>query len=186
MTQLGQVLKRIIGIMADMRKKDEASVIRFAKLDIKDGFCRLGVSDEDAWNFCYVLPSLTAVDNINDIEIVVPNSLQMGWCESPPLFCSVSETSRDIIEVLLQQADLPSHKFENQMFDNSYEDTITPQEVVNLIEVFVDDYIAVSNAATQQQLLHISRAMLHGIHSIFPTPEVTGHAGEDPIAQMKM
>lgn len=72
------------------------------------------------------------------------------------------------------------------MFDDSYEDTITPQEVVNLIEVFVDDYIAISNAATQQQLLHISRAMLHGIHSIFPPPEVTGHAGEDPIAQKKM
>lgn len=79
MTQLGQVLKRILAIMADMRKKDEASIFRFAKLDIKDGFWRLGELDEDAWNFCYVLPSLTTVDNIDDIEIVVPNSLQMGW-----------------------------------------------------------------------------------------------------------
>lgn len=88
--------------------------------------------------------------------------------------------------MLLQQTELPSHKFEAQMFDDSYEDTITPQEVVNLIEVIVDDYIAVSNAAMQKQQLHISRAMLHGIHSIFPPPEITGHTGEDPIAQKKM
>ena len=28
--------------------------------------------------------------------------------------------------------------------------------------------------------------MFHGIHSIFPPPEQTGHAGEDPVAQKKM
>lgn len=186
MTQLGQVLKRIIAIMADARKKDADSIFRFAKLDIKDGFWRLGVSDADAWNFCYVLPSLTEVENIEDIEIVVPNSLQMGWCESPPLFCSASETGRDVIEELLKQDSLPEHRFENQMFDETCTDIISPEELVNLIEVFVDDYIAISNAPTKRQLLHISRAMLHGIHSIFPPPDVTGHAGEDPIAQKKM
>ena len=29
----------------------------FAKLDIKDGFWRMGVSTTDAWNFCDVCPS---------------------------------------------------------------------------------------------------------------------------------
>ncbi|GFH50466.1 hypothetical protein CTEN210_06942 [Chaetoceros tenuissimus] len=178
MTQLGQVLKRIIAIMADARKKDADATFRFAKLDIKDGFWRLGVSDEDAWNFCYVLPSLTEVENIDDIEIVVPNLLQMGWCESPPLFCSASETGRDVIAELLKQDSLPEHKFENQMFDDTYADIISPEEFVNLIEVFVDDYIAISNAPTKQQLLHTSRAMLQGIHSIFPPPDITGHAGK--------
>ena len=80
----------------------------------------------------------------------------MGWCESPPLFCLASETGRDVIEVLLQQENLPRHNFEEQMFDESYADNVTPQEVARLTEVFVDDYIAVSNAATQQQLLHIA------------------------------
>ena len=116
---------------------------------------------------------------------MVPKSLQMGWCESPPLFCLASETGQDVIEMLLQQENLPEHKFEAKMFDESYTDTVTPQEVARLIKVFVEDYIAVSNAATQQQLLHISRALLHGIHSIFPPPEVTGHDGEDPIAQKR-
>jgi hypothetical protein len=186
MTQLGQVLKQIIALMADSRKKDPNTTFKFAKLDIKDGFWRLGVSNEDAWNFCYVLPSQETVADIADIEIVVPNCLQMGWCESPPLFCSASETGRDVIEELMKQDSLPEHRFEQQMFDETYNDSITPQELANLIEVFVDDYIAISNAASKEQLLHISRAMLHGIHSIFPPPDVTGHAGEDPIAQKKM
>ena len=50
----------------------------------------MAVSDEDAWNFCYVLPSLNPVDSIHDIKIVVPNSLQMSWCESLPFFCSTT------------------------------------------------------------------------------------------------
>ena len=46
----------------------------------------MSVSDGDAWNVFYVLPSLNFVDYIEEIEIVVPKSLQMGWCESPTFF----------------------------------------------------------------------------------------------------
>ena len=73
-------------------------LIVFAKLDIKDGFWRLAVSDDDAWNFCHVLPSMNPTMSMDDIDIVVPNCLQMGWCESPPLFCSSPETVRDVME----------------------------------------------------------------------------------------
>ena len=67
MTQLGQVLKRIIAVMADVHKADSTSTFKFAKLHIKDGFWCLGVSEEDAWNFCYVLPSLMKVENIKTL-----------------------------------------------------------------------------------------------------------------------
>ena len=52
----------------------------FSKLDIKYGFWCMAISDEDTWNFCCVLPLLNLVDSIDGIEIVVPDSLQMGWC----------------------------------------------------------------------------------------------------------
>ena len=76
MLQLGQTIKRIIYTMESQRHKK--TPFYFAKLDIKDGFWRLAVSDEDAWNFAYVLPSTTGSTNEDDIELVVPNSLQMG------------------------------------------------------------------------------------------------------------
>jgi hypothetical protein len=36
------------------------------------------------------------------------------------------------------------------------------------------------------QILHFSRAMLHGIHTVFPPPSSTGHGGGDPISEKKL
>ena len=84
------------------------------------------VSDQEAWNFCYVLPSIKPIENDDDIEIVVPNSLQMGWCESPPLFCTGTETARDIIDDISSNKNLPPHRFEHIMLKNVTKNKLTP------------------------------------------------------------
>ena len=122
MVQLGQCVQRIIALLADNYDPDQPFL--FSKLDIKDGFWRLAVSDENAWNFCYVLPSFEPVADIDDTLIVVPNCLQMGWCESPPFFCAASETARDVIDSLLQEVNLPAHQFEDQMLDSTTESAL--------------------------------------------------------------
>ena len=188
MLQLGKTLRRIIYTMEANRHKNKQ--FYFTKLDIKDGFWRLAVNDVDAWNFAYVLPSTDPNIAIDDIEIVVPNSLQMGWSESPPFFCSASETGRDVIDKLLNdEIELPEHLFEARMFDPTIQYVAPPSkrsETTTLIEVYVDDFIAMTNDISHPNLLRISRAMLHGIHSIFPPPAVTGHTGGDPIAEKKI
>ena len=188
MVQLGQCVQRIIALLADNYDPDQPFL--FSKLDIKDGFWRLAVSDENAWNFCYVLPSFEPVADIDDTLIVVPNCLQMGWCESPPFFCAASETARDVIDSLLQEVNLPAHQFEDQMLDSTTESALdrltAAASFVNITEVFVDDFISATNNPDPDHLRHFSRAMLHGIHSIFPPPEVSGHQGEDPISQKKL
>ena len=187
MLQLGHTIRRIITTMEKNRQKDRH--FYFTKLDIKDGFWRLAVNNDDAWNFAYVLPSEDPNISIDDIEIVIPNSLQMGWCESPPLFCSASETGRDVIESLLQgKTQLPPHAFEERMFDPStpYGSHQPNIDAVTLVEVYVDDYIGVTNDCSREHLTKVSRAMLHGIHAIFPPPHVTGHNGGDPIAEKKI
>ena len=162
----------------------------FSKLDIKDGFWRMSVSEEDAWNFCYALPARDENQDIDDIIIVVPSCLQMGWCESPPFFCADSETVHDVIDHLLQEAELQSHEFEEKMMEESYSLPMHRLQAAaayaNLTEVFVDDFIGVTNDTSRMHLRHFSRAMLHGIHSIFPPPIITGHQGEDPISQKKL
>ena len=185
MAQLGQVIRRLIHHMAIHRHHGHS--FKFAKLDVKDGFWRMAVSNEDAWNFCYVLPSLQDRSSLDDIEIVVPNSLQMGWCESPPFFCSGSETARDIIE-RIKNDDLPPHKYENDMLKTVREtDSVRHLSgLTTLLEVYVDDFIAACNDIRRPTLLRLSRAMLHGIHSIFPPPEVTGHNGFDSVAYKKL
>jgi len=57
---------------------------------------------------------------------------------------------------------------------------------VNLVEVFVDDFVGATNNSDKSHLQHFSMAMLYGVHSIFPPPEVSGHHGQDPISQKKI
>ena len=187
MAQLGSVLKRIVALLADHRTS--GTIFQFSKLDIKDGFWRLAVNDTDAWNFCYVLPQQDKPRNIDDIEIVVPNCLQMGWCESPPFFCASSETARDIIQTLLTKNDLPPHQLETLMLPDTLPNVaplFSNKTCSTLIEVYMDDYIGATNDPTMYHLKKVSRAMLHGVHSIYPPPIVSGHSGEDPVSAKKL
>ena len=189
MVQLGHCVQRLIATLAD--NYDPHKPFKFAKLDIKDGFWRMAVNNKDAWNFCYVLPQAEPLTHINDALLVVPNCLQMGWCESPPFFCAASETARDVIETLLLESSLPAHPFEDQMLREAQASTLAwriqaSASFINLVEVFVDDFIGATNNIDAAHLEHFSRAMLFGVHSVFPPPEVTGHHGEDPISQKKL
>ena len=192
MVQLGLSLKRLISIMA--KHYDKNLPFRFAKLDIKDGFWRLVVNEADAWHFAYVLPPKVKSNiDLDDTQLVIPTSLQMGWCESPPFFCASSETARDVIQTLLDNnTSLPPHPYEHYMMGAtpsplpSTASTAPPARSVDIIEVFVDDFIGATNTQMDSHKLHLSRAMLHGIHTIYPPPAITKHSGEDPIANKKL
>ena len=174
MAELGKVLRRIIATLSDGHDSNPQKPFMFSKLDIKDGFWRMIVSSDDAWNFCYAIPPPSQDTPLDDIQIVVPNSLQMGWCESPPFFCAATETGRDVIESLIS-TNLPAHKFERKMLPQNFESL--PQQcndllsTATLIEVYVDDYIACIDNLSKDHIRTVSRAMLHGIHTIFPPPE---------------
>ena len=57
---------------------------------------------------------------------------------------------------------------------------------LHLLEVYVDDFIQLAQTTSRDALMHCSRALMHVIHSVFPPPEVTGHAGKDPILLKKL
>ncbi|KAL7525691.1 hypothetical protein ACHAXR_001116, partial [Thalassiosira sp. AJA248-18] len=57
---------------------------------------------------------------------------------------------------------------------------------LQLLEVYVDDVIQLAQTSDREALLHCSRALLHGIHSVFPPPAITGHSGEEPISLKKL
>jgi hypothetical protein len=187
MAGLGNALKRIIHEMGN--NYNPAFPYKFAKCDIKDGFWRMVVHPDDAYNFCYVLPPSSTNTSIDDLILVVPDSLQMGWCESPPFFCAATETARDIIAYLIKNTTktLPSHPMEYQMMEQIPNKEITPPPITsNINEVYVDDFCCGTNNLTPSYLKHSSRAILHGIHSVFPPTSITNHTGGDPISEKKM
>ena len=149
------------------------------------------VSDKNERNFCCALPSQDPEAPADELHIIVPNSLQMGWCESPPLLCSATKTARYVMQSFLHTK-FPPHNFEAHMIPPPQEAETDVDYIsdimsnVTLLEVFIDDFIAPTDDFTQDHLLQVSRAMLRGINTVFPTPEVTFHNGGKPISEKKL
>ena len=107
------------------------------------------------------------------MRLVVPTSLQMGWIESPPYFCAASETGRDVAEDYVETpiGSRPVHKFEiYTKGDSAYQDLppTATGEMKYLVEVYVDDFISLAIPTSQEQLDHVARGVLQGIHDVFP------------------
>ena len=186
MNQLRQALKRIFAVLED--KQRAGSPYLFSKLDIKDGLWRMIVNDKNAWNFYYTLPPQDPEASADNLCIVLPNSLQTGWRESPPFFYAATETTQYVTQIFLHTK-LPPHKSEEHIMPPPQE-AATDVDVISdimynvtLLEVFVDDFIALTDDLTQYHLLQVSRVMLHGINTVFPLLEVIGHNGGDPIIE---
>ena len=183
--ELGRVLPRLLHFMAAVPWEE---TIMFAKIDLSDGFWRMLVAEEDKWNFAYALPGTVG----ESLKLVIPHALQMGWTESPGYFSAATETGRDIMQALIDAGtECPSHVMEVFMTPSTPPRRQTSPDVDRnwqMTAVFVDDYIlAAVEDRTGTRLLRISRAALHTIHGLFPSPERSGHLnGKDPISQKKL
>jgi hypothetical protein len=181
--QLGHSLQQIIHAFTEADKNNQ---IFMAKWDIKDGFWRLDTQAGDKWNFTYVLPQAPG----EPVKIVVPSSLQMGWVESPPYFCAATETSHDIAMQYCETklGTLKKHKFDALVaghatmveLPETYE---TQQHMQYLIEVYIDDFMALDIPTSKEEVTHVGRAIMHGIHDVFPEHE---NDTTNPIAKNKL
>ena len=107
------------------------------------------------------------------------------------IFCSSTETARDTAEELINnEKTVPVHSLENLCVPpHKWKDEHIGKNCDNLInqlEVYIDDFIMMSQCVTKQELQGISRQVLHAVHCIFPPPQITGHTGEDPISLKKL
>jgi len=115
----------------------------------------------------------------------------MGWCESPPLFCSASEMARDSAQELLEtRAMLPPHPLEQLCLPAAFElpttDQINSKKLPKLLEVYMDDFIGLAQAPTHKELLHFTCTIMHGIHSVFPPPGPNDDPEDEPISIKKL
>jgi hypothetical protein len=180
--EIGNVFRRVLALL-DAAALDE--VVMLAKIDLSDGFWRMIVQEDQQCNFAYVMPDPPG----SPIRIVVPAALQMGWAESPAYFCAATETARDIIQNLVsERTELPPHCLEEYMHPAKSAKRSKSDSPVHGVYVYVDDYIGAAVENADGTLLgRISRAVLHGIHSVFPPPDVSGHTdGKDPVSLKKL
>jgi hypothetical protein len=112
----------------------------------------------------------------------------MGWVESPPLFCAVTESARDITQHLIDnRVCLPAHPLKDKISIKKVPMRVRTATPTKLLQVYVDDFC---NAATQlldgSHVPMIRQASIHGVHAVFLAPAVTGHQnGKDPLSNKK-
>jgi hypothetical protein len=82
-----EISKVLPHMLQYMRDTPEGLHILFSKLDISNGFWRLIVQESDSYNFADVLLQEAS----KPCWIVILAAVQMGWVESPSLFCMVTE-----------------------------------------------------------------------------------------------
>jgi hypothetical protein len=180
--EIGNVLRRVLTLL-DSADMDE--VVMLAKIDLSDGFWRMLVEEDQQYNFAYVMPDPEG----SPVRVVVPAALQMGWAESPAYFCTATETARDVIQGLVEaKIELTPHVLEEYMRPEKAAKRSKSDNPVHGTYVYVDDFIGVAVENKEGTLLgRMARSIMHGIHSVFPPPEVTGHTGgKDPVSLKKL
>jgi hypothetical protein len=172
--EIGKVLPRLLEYMRDT---PVGLHILFSKLDISDGFWRLIVRKADSFNFAFVLPQPHGYRT----RIVVLSAVQMGWVESPTLFCTVTESAWDLTQHFVHDSvPLPHHILEEQIRIQDVPTRARTTTPSTLLQVYVDDFChAATESMDGTHIPLVRRASVHGIHSLFPEPHRQGtHLGK--------
>ncbi len=140
------------------------------------------VQEADSYNFAYILPQQDG----EPIQIVVPSVVQMGWVESPLLFCAVTKSAWDLMQHLVDnRVCLLAHLLEDKISIKNVPMRTQTAMPTKLLQVYVDNFC---NAATQSldgsHVPMIRWALIHGVHAVFLEPAVTGHQNrKDPLSK---
>jgi len=179
--QFGRALDRIISqvVHADPR----FGPVRFIKLDIADGFYRVWLRVEDVPKLAVTIPSLPGEAPL----VALPLALPMGWTQSPPAFCAVTETVADLANARLRRilrssphrldslaATLPSPPTSPFLDAPPSATALNPQPPpirhltrrVRSVDVFVDDFIALAQGGARQRT-HVQRTLMSAIDDVF-------------------
>jgi hypothetical protein len=83
---------------------------------------------------------------------------------------------------------LPTHKFAAQAMSGDDvkqlpKSAVTEAPLKYFIDVYVDDFIPMAIATSQEQLKHVATAVMQGIHDVFPSNTINE---EDPTSYKKL
>ena len=107
--QYGRSLDRLI---REIVYADPAlGYVYILKDDVSDGFYRIWLCPEDAPKLGLIFPS----GKEEEPMVAIPLTLPMGWKNSPPLFCTATETVADLAnESLCSHQPSKPHKLDDR------------------------------------------------------------------------
>jgi len=102
-----------------------------------------------------------------------------------------SKMARDIVQdcwdndSILEPHPLKAYSITN-MLDLPAVSHVTSKPLANLLEVYMDDFFRMIQAPTMAELQKFTRAILKGIHSIFPPPGLLEDQMDKPVSLKKL
>jgi hypothetical protein len=147
------------------------------KLDLSDGFYRIGLIVDDIPKLGVILPTLPGEEPLIAFPLVLP----MGWKNSPPIFCTATETIADIanarintnfnppahhLDKLTESITPPSHEsFQVQPESSTVPTFPEPSTIpardpslptegppIEYVDIYVDDFVGLAQSQQQQRV----------------------------------
>lgn len=116
--QFGRALERLLFRIRHANPR--YGPVYMNKIDISDGFYRVALAAASCPKLAIVLPTRPGEPTL----LAIPLSLPMGWIESPPAFCAVTETVADLANWRLPRRYAPPHRLDK------FADTPPPDDEV--------------------------------------------------------
>ena len=179
--QFGHALDRILRQI--LLANPELGPVQLIKIDISDGFYRIGLRIDDIPKLGVIFPTRDGEEPLIALPLVLP----MGWTNSPPIFSAATETSADLANFKLRNnsptvshplddlatnvkletqpsAHTPKHPISiNEQRDPSLP---SPTQRAAYVDVFVDDFIAICQGPEGEQK-RVRTTLMHAIDTVF-------------------
>jgi hypothetical protein len=198
--QFGRTLERLITHV--VRADPRFGPVQFFKIDIADGFYRVWLTINDIPTLAVTIPSMPGEPDL----IALPLALPMGWTQSPPAFCAVTETIADLTNQRLHR----HRPFPRPHRLEQLSNTVAPDDISNsrasfpieapprnpllvplpralaAVDVFVDDFL-VAAQGPPHALTRTKRTLLHTIDDVFrPLSPTDPPYRTEPISTSKL
>jgi hypothetical protein len=185
--QFGRALERIISQV--VHSDPRFGPVQFLKIDIADGFYRVWLRLEDVPKLAVSIPALPGEAPL----VALPLALPMGWTQSPPAFCAITETIADVANARLRRhrptakhrldllADttppplgdarhhtLQTHRSHDQSataVPNTAPMLSLHRRPLSIVDVFVDDFIGAAQGK-RRKLQQVRRTIMHAIDDV--------------------
>jgi len=193
--QYGRALQRTLQRIYDADPKH--GPVHMLKVDIADGFYRVWLSAADIPKLGVALPPGPDGEQLVAFPLVLP----MGWVESPPHFCAVTETVADLANDALARGDVPDtvHRLEAVAASPAPTYDVGEPAVpmrhnqptrhgrpLAYIDVFVDDFLGLANS-NRGHRNRVRRALLRALDSVIrPLDEDDSPERQEPASEKKL
>ena len=178
--QFGKALQRILHHIH--HANPHLGPVYLSKIDISDGFYRIWLRAEDIPKMAVLFPSRRGEEAL----VGLPLTLPMGWAESPPYFCSTTETVADLANAQLARNHKPPPHRLDELAESPVDDEAQTSSVLTdalplpltrkrhrhyrkplgLWDAHVDDFVGLAQG-NRWRRRDIKRVLLHELDRVF-------------------